>query len=260
MTAKATLETAPAQRGIEVRSGAHPPMRFAPHWHDRWALGAIRAGTCNFACSGGRWTAVPGDLVLIPAFAVHSASVGRQGLDMRMLYLPPALVEEVLRLQPEHGPRAPRPVLLDQALAGRLTDEDTAPGTPAFDDVVAAALRAFHADGGSAPLDRPERREPRIARLCAALQRAGARPDVEALAQELGLTRPHLARLFRRTVGLAPGEYARLMRLEHAKHLLASGHALSDVAAEAEFADQAHLTRWFKRVYGVTPAQVRAAP
>ncbi len=30
-------------------------------------------------------------------------------------------------------------------------------------------------------------------------------------------------------------------------------------AAEAGFADQAHLTRWFRRYYGVTPAAYRAA-
>jgi AraC-like DNA-binding protein len=29
-------------------------------------------------------------------------------------------------------------------------------------------------------------------------------------------------------------------------------------AAEAGFADQAHLTRWFTRTYGVTPATYRS--
>jgi len=31
-------------------------------------------------------------------------------------------------------------------------------------------------------------------------------------------------------------------------------------AAEAGFADQSHLTRWFTRTYGVTPAAYRTAP
>jgi len=30
-------------------------------------------------------------------------------------------------------------------------------------------------------------------------------------------------------------------------------------AAEAGFADQAHLTRWFRRYYGVTPGAYRGA-
>ncbi|MGW1025847.1 helix-turn-helix domain-containing protein [Streptomyces sp. NPDC002577] len=39
--------------------------------------------------------------------------------------------------------------------------------------------------------------------------------------------------------------------------LLAEGTAPSTAAAEAGFADQAHLTRWFTRTYGVTPAAYR---
>ena len=35
--------------------------------------------------------------------------------------------------------------------------------------------------------------------------------------------------------------------------------APAEVAADAGFADQAHLTRWFRRYYGVTPAAYRAA-
>jgi AraC-like DNA-binding protein len=35
---------------------------------------------------------------------------------------------------------------------------------------------------------------------------------------------------------------------------------LAEAAATAGFADQAHLTRWFRRCYGITPAAfVRAA-
>jgi AraC-like DNA-binding protein len=30
-------------------------------------------------------------------------------------------------------------------------------------------------------------------------------------------------------------------------------------AAEAGFADQAHLTRWFRRYYGITPGAYRGA-
>jgi AraC-like DNA-binding protein len=33
----------------------------------------------------------------------------------------------------------------------------------------------------------------------------------------------------------------------------------SVAAAEAGFADQAHLTRWFRRYYGVTPGAYRSA-
>ncbi|WP_431046979.1 helix-turn-helix domain-containing protein [Streptomyces sp. P1-3] len=45
--------------------------------------------------------------------------------------------------------------------------------------------------------------------------------------------------------------------MRRARALLAEGAAPSTAAAEAGFADQAHLTRWFTRTYDVTPAAYR---
>ena len=42
-----------------------------------------------------------------------------------------------------------------------------------------------------------------------------------------------------------------------ARHLLAAGASPAQVSTAVGFADQAHLTRWFKRVTGVTPAAYR---
>ncbi|MFG2362929.1 helix-turn-helix domain-containing protein [Streptomyces mirabilis] len=65
---------------------------------------------------------------------------------------------------------------------------------------------------------------------------------------------------FRAAYGFAPSDYQRDLRLRRARALLAEGTAPSMAAAEAGFADQAHLTRWFSRTYGVTPAACRTAP
>ncbi|MFB7998800.1 hypothetical protein ACFC4G_38980 [Streptomyces sp. NPDC056002] len=40
---------------------------------------------------------------------------------------------------------------------------------------------------------------------------------------------------------------------------MAESTAPSTAAAEAGFAYQAHLTRWFTRTYGITPAAYRTA-
>ncbi|MFS2116612.1 helix-turn-helix domain-containing protein, partial [Herbaspirillum frisingense] len=39
--------------------------------------------------------------------------------------------------------------------------------------------------------------------------------------------------------------------------LLAAGHDPAQVAADAGFADQSHLGRWFRRAYRITPAAYR---
>jgi AraC-like DNA-binding protein len=42
--------------------------------------------------------------------------------------------------------------------------------------------------------------------------------------------------------------------------MLSGGETAARVAAQCGFADQAHLTRTFKRATGVTPARYAAAP
>ncbi len=65
---------------------------------------------------------------------------------------------------------------------------------------------------------------------------------------------------FRRCVGLTPKEYARITRLQATLRALDGGDAaLSEVAADRGFADQAHATRELRRVTGLAPTQLRAA-
>src|SRR5205823_2935217 len=74
------------------------------------------------------------------------------------------------------------------------------------------------------------------------------------LAVAVGSSRFALYRAFKATYGLAPSEYQRLLRLRAARRMLAAGDSVADAAAGSGFADQAHLTRWFRRCYGITPA------
>lgn len=79
---------------------------------------------------------------------------------------------------------------------------------------------------------------------------------VDTLARELGWSRRHLSARFRAEFGLAPKTLARILRFEHA-HRLATGAATpswAEVAAQAGYADQAHLVRDWRDFTGHTPA------
>jgi len=83
-------------------------------------------------------------------------------------------------------------------------------------------------------------------------------PSLGALAAAVGVHPVYLAETFRRFRGCSVGEYARRRRLELARHQLSERHRpLSQIAAEAGFADQSHFTRTFKRFTGLTPRQYR---
>lgn len=50
-----------------------------------------------------------------------------------------------------------------------------------------------------------------------------------------------------------------MRRLALARRAIATGRPLALAAAEAGFADQSHLTRQFKRAYGLTPGRFARA-
>ena len=78
------------------------------------------------------------------------------------------------------------------------------------------------------------------------------------LASECGLSVSHFARAFRQSFGTPPHHYLVLQRVECAKALLSrSTCALSEVAQQAGFSDQASFSRTFKAVVGTTPGQWR---
>jgi AraC-like DNA-binding protein len=69
----------------------------------------------------------------------------------------------------------------------------------------------------------------------------------------VGLSRFQVARRFQQAYGMPPSAYLRQVRLRDARRRLAGGEAIGTVAVASGFADQSHLTRWFRRSYGITP-------
>ncbi len=77
--------------------------------------------------------------------------------------------------------------------------------------------------------------------------------SLDDLVQGTNVSRSHGLRQFRAAYGVTPFEYLMHVRLERAAESLRRGVRPSLVAAQTGFADQAHLTRWFVRMFRVTP-------
>lgn len=85
-----------------------------------------------------------------------------------------------------------------------------------------------------------------------------SRLTVRQLAEALEVDPLHLSRCFRRRFGCSPGDFLRQCRVRHASELLRGrDRSLAEVALESGFADQAQLTKAFKRLTGMTPGQYR---
>jgi AraC family transcriptional regulator len=73
-----------------------------------------------------------------------------------------------------------------------------------------------------------------------------------------GVSSSRLKALFRRSFGSTVHQYVIRQRIERAVQLLAKpGARLCDVAQQCGFSDQSHMTRFMRRIMGITPAALQ---
>ncbi|QCO19457.1 AraC family transcriptional regulator (plasmid) [Azospirillum brasilense] len=79
--------------------------------------------------------------------------------------------------------------------------------------------------------------------------------SAESLERVSCLDRWTLARQFRAAFGTSPSAFRTMRRLDRVRRMIRDGMPLAEAAVEAGFANQSHMSRLFKRTYGLTPAR-----
>jgi AraC-like DNA-binding protein len=262
-------------RGLEAMHARFRDHVYAPHSHDAYSFGITDAGAQQFHCRGALHTSAAGMVMALNPDDPHDGRAAADlGYHYRIVHVSPQSVRAVLADAADHSDQADpatadaplplftRPVLGDRRLAdaiARLHAALAADASPLTrDERLRAVILGAHLRGATRP--------PRIRTLTDGAQREAAHrardlmreayPEplpVELLAEAAGCSRFALYRAFSAEFGMSPSDYERQFRLRHARVLLAAGSAPADVAALTGFADQAHLARWFKRAYGITP-------
>ena len=75
------------------------------------------------------------------------------------------------------------------------------------------------------------------------------------LAAIVRLSAPHFSREFKKSFGETPLAYVTRQRMRRAQvMMLSSGEPLSRIAVDCGMCDQAHFTRTFRKVVGITPS------
>ncbi|WP_246794218.1 helix-turn-helix transcriptional regulator [Burkholderia perseverans] len=255
----------------ELLLGDFHDFSYDVHTHDTACFALITSGAIRIRMRGSEFVAKQGDLYAIDADEPHAGwPVDQAGWRQRTVYV---RTEHLRSLLPDEAG--------GQARGGALRG-------PIIDDArLSALLRRVHQDSetqGGDVLAREEhylrfveRLFERHVREPVAPRAAGAAPRAVRLAREFldhrldqqvhldeiagaaGLPVFRLFRAFERHLGMSPHAYQRQARVRSAIALIRLGRPLSEVAATAGFADQAHLTRSFRRMMGVTPGVFRDA-
>jgi AraC-like DNA-binding protein len=269
----------PGLPGVDLLRARFVRQRYSRHTHETYVIALIDRGVEEFDHAGSTFRAGPGEIILVNPDTVHTGHAGTpDGWAYRVLY--PA-VEVVAGAAAELAgpafrassgtPFFPDTVVGDPvsrrllALAHQAAETSDALAASSLLHEAVAALLARHGAGARGPEGRrpgfayPERlpRRPALRAAKAVKEILDARltdpPPLAALASDAGISPFSLLRSFRAETGLPPHTYLNQRRVRAARVLLGQGTRPADVAALVGFADQAHLTRHFKRIVGVPP-------
>src|SRR5580704_3468018 len=82
--------------------------------------------------------------------------------------------------------------------------------------------------------------------------------NLDEMAQSVGLSTAHFARMFRKSTGATPHQFVLRQRLERAKAMLRAPDArVLDVAVACGFKTQQHFAQAFRDFWGITPTEYR---
>jgi len=88
----------------------------------------------------------------------------------------------------------------------------------------------------------------------------GAELELDLIARESGLSRPHFYRLFRTQTGVTPHLYLNTLMMEHALDALVATEApIADIGFDLGFSSQSGFTRFFAANVGMAPTEYRRA-
>lgn len=226
------------------------------HRHDTYAIGRTLSGVQSFNYRGSKRHSLPGGTMVLHPDEIHNGEAGTlDGFQYRMIYIEPALIQKILGGRPlpfiadgiSEDPRlfsATEPLLKAVEESYEMLEEDDA----LYD--LALTLAAV---GGQ----RFRRRafDYRAAETAREYIHSAFNQNIslEQLAAVSGRDRWSLSRDFRALFGTSPYRYVTMRRLEYCRRMMLTDNSLANIALEAGFADQSHMTRQFISSYGVSP-------
>lgn len=240
-------------------------------WHSRvhahnageWELHYFLDGTGRFRNGADRHVITPGSLFLTPPLMQHNVQPGnpRQGITFfAVLFTAPRELEELLHDQRYRSafpltPGSHRRMLFEE-LATRF-----AHGTVARRRAATHQLQAFlwdlaaEIDQGVPPREFSVHIERALALFNRHLHQGITAREV---ARQVGVTQPHLTRLFTEHLGVSPMQYYRRVRMEAAASLLVhTTKSIKEIAWEMGYSNQFHFSRSFTAVANAAPRTFR---
>ncbi len=258
---KARFYHAPEMGGLDLLRAQYTHHHFSRHSHEGYTLGVVERGAEGFFYNGANHVAPPGSVIIINPDSVHTGHAAtKAGWKYQAIY--PLDTQLKALAQTTATPYFSTPIITDPQLT-TLLRQSFATLTTSSDrlqrqSILYAALNLLieRYSSASVPGAEPKADNNKLQLVKDYLtDTATQNTSLDTLAHLAGLNPQYLLRQFQRQFGMPPHAYQIQQRLRKAKQAIASGHNLSDVACECGFFDQSHLTRHFKKSFGITPGE-----
>lgn len=252
---------------LELLSATYITHKFSNHYHETYAVGVIERGAYQFYHRGNILYIEEGQIVLINPTEVHGGEpVDNMGWKYRMLYPSITLMQKIAHEITGADwtiPHFSSPIVEDPIVARQilhlhhvLEKSDNRLKRDTAMRVALGSLILRHAENQAIDCCMTTERDA-VKRVREYLETYyEANTSLDELAVIAGLSPFHLVRVFKDETGLPPHTYLTHVRIQRAREMLQNNpRSIADVAYATGFTDQSHLTRWFKRIVGITPGK-----
>lgn len=244
------------------------------HFHEFDKLVLLLQGRVDYVVEGERFLLLPWTVLLVKHHTIHRADIDRsEPYERVILYLDRGWFQRSL---PQGGlmdcfDRAdrsrryllvPDPAQREELRAAVATyeaaREDRRHGAQALRDTLIMQLLIQVGRLNAGEAEQPQALDPKIRQTLSYInENLGGELSVEALAEQVYLSRYHFMRLFKAQTGSTVHAYVRQKRLMNAARLIREGVSAAKAAADCGFADYSVFHRAFKSSFGLSPGELK---
>lgn len=235
---------------------------FPRHFHDTYVIGVIEKGVEEFYWNGRTYIVRPGDLVLVNPGEVHTGRpTTNEGLAYRSLYPSPQWIIDTILTDGDPLPEFITPVIRGDPDASSFLrahawiERGDLRGQDLMCEVLLRLCERYGASKLKSPRDNGQAVRNVIEYL---LDHIDRNPSLDELSVLARWSPSYLVRAFRRYAGLPPHQFLLNLRIQKARQMLRNGWPPAQVALANGFYDQAHFTRHFRAITGLTPGRYAA--
>ena len=247
--------------GLELKEATFRNQDFPQHFHDYYSIGIIEFGVEKLFVADKALILTPGSVIILNPYEPHAhGNYNSDSWKYRTVNLSPDVVKYLIpqALQKKSTRFVfDTNIIQDDHLFNQLLNFHDQPANSNPDELAAImnyAIRKYSA----VPYSGKVRLDEKFNEVLFYIEsNFFQKISIDALAEKMRMKKFHFIRTFKIEIGLTPGNYLIMRRIEHAKKMIVQGLPIVEVALDSGFYDQSHFNHFFKKYTGISPLAFR---